>query len=159
MHCILLTDVTSNKLMFVERVIWKSVILWVCLLRVWVVEKGLWIMSIEYVSCWKCVILWVMPIEHVSYWKRVLSWGMPIESVSCWKTCDFVSYAYWACELLKRVLNYVYWVCELLKMCDFVSCAYWACELLKTCAFVSYAYWECELLKNVWFCELCILSM
>ena len=67
---------------------------------------------------------------------------MSIEGASSWKTCDFLSYAYWACEMFKKCdfVIYVYWTCELLtvwtvkKRVIFMFYACWACELLSVCA-------------------------
>jgi len=74
------------------------------------------------------------------------------ERVCCRKTCDFVGYAYSACELSKNV-----WFCELCIL----NLSYWPCEMLKNCVFLmSYACWACVFFfKNVWFCALYRLSV
>ena len=81
------------------------------------------------------------------------------ERVCCRKTCDFVGYAYSACELSKNVwfcelciLNLSYWPCEMLKNCVFLmSYACWACVFfLRTCDFVRYTDWVCELLWELY---------
>jgi len=95
----------------------------------------LWVMTIARVSCWAGELLenvWFCELWLLSVWVTELA--------SCWKTCDFVSYDFWACELLSwRVVGkrVILWVLTI--------------ELVS--------YWGGELLENVWFCELWLLSV
>ena len=141
---------------------------WFCelwLLSVWVVGKRviLGVMTIERVSYWACellkkrVSLWVTSIERVSSYKRVILWVTPIEHAICRNTCDFVSYAYWACEFLKNV-----WFCELCLL----NLSYWPWKLLKKNVWLLWvmpvervSYLACVFLKNVWFSVICRLSV